>query len=331
MTQVVSPDKRRSVLVRRLVIAAGLLGCVAIGLVFPFPTEGRLWGELFDLAHAPVFCGVLLLIVGSCDPGAVGLSKRHVVLLPMTAAAVLGIVAVLVTAGAVAEVLQALVGRSASFGDIAANSIGLVAGVCWVIRCRSVPISAGRKYAVAGMALLISVSVSPLLDVWDCVLQIRSFPMLASFERPRELRNWNSHAARLSQSSEWATDGDFCGRLDLLPGNYPGMLMTWFARDWTQQNSFDLQLKNPGTTDLQIVVKLHDRQHVENGYADDDRYHEVVQVPAGAAVSVSILLPDVKSAPANRSMDLDQMWTIDLFAIHLQEPAVLLVDEVRLR
>lgn len=330
MTSGAESDERRNLLVRRLVIGAGLLGCVAIGLVFPFTTEGRLWGELFDLAHAPVFCGVLLLIVGMCDPPAVGLS-RHTVLFSMTADRVLGLVLVLIAAGGAAEVLQAMVGRSASLGDIAANSIGLIAGVCWIARCRSVPISAGRKYALAGFAVVILVSISPLMDVWDCVLQIRSFPMLASFERPREFHNWKSHGARLTQSSEWATDGNFCGRLDLQPGSYPGMLMIWFARDWTEKSGLHLALKNPGKFDLQIVVKLHDQQHVANGFPDNDRYHEVVLVPAEKEIAVDIPLTEVKNAPETRPMDLDQMWTIDLFAIHLEQPAVLLVDEVRLK
>lgn len=330
MTLVSETDQRHSVLIRRLSIGIGVLACVAICLVFPFPTEGRLWGELFDMAHAPVFCGSLLLMVGLCDPSAIGFSTRHLVLLPMTTTRVMGVATALIAAGAVAEVLQKLVGRSASLADIAANAIGLVAGICWVLRCRSQPIQSGRKYALAGIMLLFFVSVSPLLEAWDCVLQIRSFPMLASFERSREFRNWNSHAAVLSQSSEWATDGTHCARLELREGNYPGMLMIWFERDWSNHSRLHLDLKNPGDFDLQIVLKLHDFRHLNNDFADDDRFHKVTIVPAGQVVSLEIPLSDVRNAPAARQMDIDQMWTLDLFAIQLQNPAVLLVDGLRL-
>lgn len=331
MTPDSESDEQRTVLRRRIAIAIGLLGCVAIGLVFPFPMEGRLWGELFDLAHAPVFCVTLLLIVGLCDPPAIGLSNRHRILLPMTMVRVAGVAAGLIAAGAVAEILQGLVGRSASFADIAANGVGLIAGICWVFGCRSQSPAVGRKCSLATVALLLAVSVSPLLDAWDCLLQIRSFPMLASFERSREFRNWNSHSAVLTQSTEWATDGDHCAKLKLSSGNYPGMLMTWFERDWSNYSHLHLDLNNPSDIDLQIVLKLHDHQHVINGFADEDRFHEVISVPARKVVSLQIPLAEVKNSPTNRQMDLDQMWTIDLFAIHLQESAVLLVDGLRLQ
>lgn len=330
MTSDSEAGKHQSVLLKRILIAIGFLSCVAIGLVFPFPMEGRLWGELFDLAHAPVFCGTLLLIVGLCDPSAIGLSKKHVVLREMTLGRVLVIAAVLIAAGSVAELLQKLVGRSASFADVAANGVGLIAGICWVLRCRSTSTSAGRKYIVLAVILLGSISVSPLLDSWDCLLQIRSFPMLASFERPREFRNWNTHSATLTQSQVWATDGSHCARLQLQAANYPGMLMTWFERDWSNHTSVHLDLKNLEAFDLQIVFKLHDRQHLENNFADDDRFGQVILVPANEVVSVAIPLNEVRNAPASREMNLSQMWAIDLFAIHLQQPAVLLVDRFRL-
>lgn len=330
MTLELKADEQSSVLIRRMAIAIGLLSCVAIGLIFPFPTEGRLWGELFDLAHAPVFCGALLLIVGLCDPAAIGFSQRHKILLPMTIGRVIRIAAALIAAGAIAEVLQKLVGRSASLADIAANGVGLLAGICWVLCCRSNPLASGLKYAVATAMLLLSISISPLLDAWDCLLQIRSFPMLASFERTREFRNWNSHSAVLSQSDQWATDGNHCAKLELLAGDYPGMLMTWFERDWSNHSRVRLDLKNSNDFDLQVVFKLHDRQHVDSDFADDDRFHEVTVIPAGQIVSLAIPLSKVKNAPASRQMDLDQMWTIDLFAIHLQKPAVLLIDGLRL-
>ena len=331
MTPDLKSDEQRPVLLRRIAIAAGLLGCVAIGLIFPFPLEGRLWGELFDLAHAPVFCATLLLIVGICDPPAIGFSNRHKTILPMTTMRVASVSAGLIAAGAIAEVLQSLVGRSASFADIAANSIGLIAGICWMLGCRSLSPASKRTYTLATVMLLLTISVSPLLNAWDCLLQIRSFPMLASFERPREFRNWNSHSAVLSQSDEWATDGQYCAKLNLSANNYPGMLMSWFERDWSKHSELHLDLKNQSKIDLQIVLKLHDREHVDNGFPHDDRFHEVISIPAGQVITMTIPLSNVRNSPADRQMDLDQMWIIDLFAIQLQEPAVLLVDGLKLQ
>ena len=315
-----------TVLVRRIAIAIGLLGCVAIGLVFPFPVEGRLWGEIFNLAHAPVFCGTLLLIVGLCDPSAVGFSNRYQILLSMTCKRAVAVAVGLIAAGIGAEVIQKLVGRSASLGDVAANSAGLLAGLCWVLRCRSQPIAVGRKYVLAGLMTLTLVSVPSVLEIWDCVLQIRSFPVLASFERAREFRNWDTHGAEVEQSNQWATAGKSCAKLRLLHGDYPGMLMTWFERDWSNYSSVHLDLKNTEEFDLQIVFKVYDRQHVDHNFADDDRFHEAVRVPAGQEISLTIPLEKIQNSPANRQMDLTNIGGIDLFAVHLSKPAVLLVD-----
>lgn len=329
MTPSSDVNDRKALLLRRVAIAAGLLLSVSFALVFPWPTEGRLWGEIFDLAHAPVFCGVLLLIVGLCDPPAVGISEKHPVLFAMTPGRITLLVVMLVGFGAVAEVLQKLVGRSASFGDIAANSVGLLVGLCWIGRCRRRG-QRGRVLILTALGLLAAVSVSPLLDAWDCVQQIRSFPVLASFERPREFRNWRAHRADLSRSDEWATDGHFCAKLELRPEQYPGMLMTWFERDWSGQQAFLVDFRNPGTVDLEIIIKLHDEKHAQDGFQDDDRYHESVVIPAGQEVAVRIPLDEVRNAPARRTMNLNRMWTIDFFAIQLAQPAILLVDAVRL-
>ena len=49
-----------------------------LGLVYPFPLMGRLWSQIFDLAHAPVFFLLLTACAGLVDPLSIGLSPRFV-------------------------------------------------------------------------------------------------------------------------------------------------------------------------------------------------------------------------------------------------------------
>ena len=51
----------------RLFLLVAVVGLVIAGLTIPFQLNGRLWSELFNLAHAPVFCGLALLIAGIRD------------------------------------------------------------------------------------------------------------------------------------------------------------------------------------------------------------------------------------------------------------------------
>ena len=103
-------ERPRQVLARRLLLAASVVVVVALGLVLPIPLDGRLWGNLFDLAHAPVFCAMLLGVVGAFDPQSIGLPNRLSTVVAMTRLRVLRIAAVLMVVGGVGEFLQKFAG-----------------------------------------------------------------------------------------------------------------------------------------------------------------------------------------------------------------------------
>jgi len=61
----------------RLFLLVAVVGLVIAGLTIPFQLNGRLWSELFNLAHAPVFCGLALLIAGIRDPRRMGCHRSR--------------------------------------------------------------------------------------------------------------------------------------------------------------------------------------------------------------------------------------------------------------
>ena len=176
----------RTTLIRRLLLVAGLLVVVSGTLVFPFPMKGRLWANLFDLAHAPVFFVALLCFVGMFDPSAVGMPAKYKTVVPMTFRRVLLVAGVLMTVGILCEYLQKFAARSPSFGDVLANSSGILAAVFWIWSRRLQGV-VRNLVVLAAMSVLIAVSVPTVFQLWDCAQQIRSFPVIGSFERPLEL------------------------------------------------------------------------------------------------------------------------------------------------
>ena len=58
---------------RLLILVIGGLGLLT-GLVFPFPMNGRYWNTVFDLAHAPAFFLIFLLVAGFLAPASIGFS-----------------------------------------------------------------------------------------------------------------------------------------------------------------------------------------------------------------------------------------------------------------
>ena len=322
------PAERRLV-PRRVFLALGLLALVVGTLVFPFPMRGRMWGDIFDLAHAPVFCLALICLVGFLDPPAAGLPSRYQTIIPMTLSRVCLITVVLMAAGMIGEYLQRFAGRNPSWKDVAANTAGLTAGLFWVAS-RATTGTRRWQLSVVPFAILIAVSVNPALEALDSVARMRQFPLIASFERSRELGNWGTHGSTISRSEEWATDGRHSLRVDLKKGDYPGVAMLWLEQTWGEFSQFHLDIRNPGEQPLTLIIKLQDQQHSETGFAWEDRFHQQVIIPAGNSSHVVIDLVKVRTAPSEREMNMDQINMIDIFSTDVQQPTTFLIDNLRL-
>lgn len=322
-------ERPRQILARRLLLAASVVVVVALGLVLPIPLDGRLWGNLFDLAHAPVFCAMLLGVVGAFDPQAIGLPSRLSTVVAMTRPRVLRIAAVLMVVGGVGEFLQKFAGRSPDLGDVAANGAGIFAGLFWIAsRTKS---GWHRCWLVMAFVLiLLAVSVDPTLEAWDTVQQDQSFPLLASFERPREIGAWLPHNATIERKESWSADGKCSAKITLAAGEYPGIVMDWFPSDWRSYRALKMEFHNAGDSELQLIVKLFDALHEQTGFAPDDRFHQSVVLPPESDVSVEILLTDVKNSPATRQMQLGKMSTIEIFSPTPQPARSFFVDHLRL-
>jgi hypothetical protein len=323
------PDGRRRVAVQRLRLGAIILLLVALGLVFPFPLDGRLWSNLFNLAHAPTFFLALLSLVGILDPPAIGLTKRFATVVHMTWARILLMTALLMAVGGGGEFLQKFAGRNSDWNDVFANSLGLLAAVFWIAAWKPRGRHSLLMMFCCGV-ILFAASRNAAAEAWDSVLQAREFPSLASFERPRELGAWVPHNARVERSTNWAADGDYSAKVSLSAGKFPGVFMEWFPTDWRSYNALLMEFRNPNQTPLTLVVKLFDEQHIQSGFEHSDRFHRTVVLPPEADVSISIPLADVASAPKTRSMRLGEMAGIDIFCADEEPPPTFFLDQIRL-
>jgi hypothetical protein len=324
-----SPVTIGTLLARRLRLAVLALLVVGIGLVFPFPVEGRLWGHIFNLAHAPTFFCTFLAIVGLLDPSAIGLSKRFATALPMTIRRTAAVVAVLTVLGVVGEFLQFFAGRSPSLKDVASNSAGLLAAFVWV----SGVTSSGMRRIFSGfMAILFiaSASFTPLMNVWDCFEQLRQMPQLASFERSLELGSWKTRDAEMTWSTEWSTHGERSLQADLQPARYPSVSFFWPTADWQGYQTFAVDVRNPTDASLRLTIKVQDRQHGLNDQGRLDRFNRDVVLAPGEVRSVAIAISEIRQAPENRSMQMNQISLVEFYASGLKEPTTFFVDNLRL-
>lgn len=314
---------------RRALLAAALLSVVAIGLVFPFPLHGRLWSHLFDLAHAPTFFVTFLCLTAFFDPSAVGLPDSYPTLLRMSMVRALVLAVLLNVVGTAGEFLQQFAGRNPAWGDVAANSTGLAAGLFWVLGHSA---NRSRVRWISGAVLVLgAVSIGPIIGAWDSICHMQSFPVIASFERSRELSMWKTRHASIQSTSDWATDGSRSAMVTLQPGRYPGISLTWLPGDWSGFKTLSFDLRNADTKPLPLALKLNDREHADRDFAHSDRFHRPFTVLAGTTQNISISIAEIREAPDTRRMELDQMDLFELFAVDLGAPVTFYVDNIRLR
>ncbi|MBC7964291.1 MAG: hypothetical protein H7Z17_00070 [Fuerstia sp.] len=316
---------------RRILLVATFAVILAAVLLFPFPQTGRYSSQLFNLAHAPSFFATFLLVAGLLDPSCIGFSDAWHRILPLGVVRLMILVSVLLVVGVACEVLQGFVGRSPSVSDVMANGCGLVAGLFWCFGRRQTARLRRIGLSMIAGGLLLTASLSSILELYDCWLQHRDFPLLASFERSRELHTWHAQNATIEPSAEWQTDGSASLEVRGLAGkNYSGANFLWPIADWRGFTALELDVFNPGGNPLTLKITISDNLHAATGYESTDRFATSVELPPQQDVHIRIELKDVENSPATRQMDLSQINSLNLFIGRPKSDFVFMLDNVRL-
>ena len=315
----------------RILLVASVAGLLAIVLLFPFSKSGRHWSELFNLAHAPAFFLAFLLVAGLFDPSCIGFPKSWHRILPLGTGRLIVLGSVLLLLGAACEMLQGFVERSPSVSDAVANGCGVVAGLFWCLSRQRIARAGRIGLSLITAGLLSVASWSPILELYDCSLQHQDFPLLASFERPRDLHTWYAHEAIVDQSTTWSTEGSASMRVQGTAGTkYPGANLIWPITTWDKFTALEMDVFNPGDKPLTLRISIADNLHTASGHATTDRFRTSVELPSEKQVHVRIELADVRNAPASRQMDMTRIESLNLFIVRPETDVVFMVDNVRL-
>ena len=315
----------------RWIVVALVASTLPLVLLFPFSQTGRHWSELFNLAHAPSFFLAFLFAAGLLDPSCVGFRDSWPRIVRMNLARLILLASVLLVLGGICEVLQQFVGRSTSLSDMLANGCGLIAGLFWcvgrVVNGRSKKIFT----SVMTAALLVVPSWSPAFELRECVFQHGEFPLLASFERPRELNAWHPHEASIEQSTVWSSIGSTSMQVKGIAGTkHPGASFLGLISDWHEFSVLELDVFNPEDRPLTLRISIFDAHHSASGYLPEDRYARIEELAAGEVTHIRIELNDVKKAPADRTMDLNHLENLNVFVVRPETDFAFMVDNVRL-
>jgi hypothetical protein len=232
--------------------------------------------------------------------------------------------------GAAAEGLQTLGGNGPpSLVDMSRNLLGALTGWAFFSSglVRRPPCL--RRLARLSVVVLLLVSLLPLLRALaDEIAGHRSFPVLAAFDQPFELDRW-SGGARYRIANPSFDPGNPMLEILFLTDKYSGVALAHFPRDWRGFRYFAFRAYNPEATALEIVCRINDRRHNQEGYRYRDRFNRRLSLPPGWS-QIRLSMEEIATAPADRRMDLDDLLQVGLFTISLPSPRTLYLDDVRL-
>jgi hypothetical protein len=298
------------------VLAAAVL---AVLLVLPMPLHGRAFSSLMDLMHAPAFACLTWL---TCN----AFSKR----LPAALWKKLLLVALpLALCGLFAEFIQKFVNRGASWHDARANLLGAFAGVLlhelWISQRTRFRWVLGA--AVFGLFAL--ASLGPLAMLFDTWHQQSQFPLMASFENTLETNRFVAQESTIKRVPLNSAETNWGLEIDLHPGLYPGVLLAGMPADWSAYSVLAFDVTVDAGPPLNLILKVHDSEHRQRGFEDDDRFDGQFRLEPGMH-HIRIPLTEIQSAPRTRLMDLSDIEGWQLFTYELAEPRTIVLDNLRL-
>jgi len=234
--------------------------------------------------------------------------------------------------GGVIEVVQLLVGRYMEWSDLWQDVLGGSLGFLAVQFFKSKE----QRFAAKPIIVVISVGILlvafyPVYNVVQDDFEIKSaIPMIADFESDETLLRWdNMHVAEFSLDTNIRRKGQSSARVKFDLGDYPTVTLLALYADWSAYNFLNLSVHNDQSDNLDIEVKVYDRQHRKNGLRYADRFNYEVTIKPGWN-EIKIRLMNIRNAPESRIMDLYNIAGLSLFISDPDEQKIIHLDNIHL-
>ncbi|MEO7207756.1 MAG: VanZ family protein [Steroidobacteraceae bacterium] len=221
--------------------------------------------------------------------------------------------------GAGTEVAQAFVARDPSLLDVLRDALGAstaLAGFATLTPGADARGSGnwrvtGAMFACVGFAIM----VAPIcISLAAYAHRDLGFPTLLEACSPLD-RYFLSHGgADVTVASTTRPTTSPCGRvLRVQFGTaplYAGISIDEPYPNWRTVHTLVLDLRNPGDSDLSLVLRVHDRAHINQF---QDRFNREFTLRARERLEIAIPIAEIEHAPAGRLMDLSQIAGVMVF------------------
>jgi hypothetical protein len=280
----------------------------------------RSYRELWNLGHILYFA--LLILLFTHWPLFMRLPLRWcwVLLIGLT-----------LIAGSAIELLQYGTARSVDLMDVSRDLCGALlvlafhpifidARRVWLKRFLQISVSAFFVYHLLPVSIAIT----------DETIARQQFPVLSDFSTPFELDRWKGNGRRAMIEGYKDKPGRQM-KISLPPGRYTGVGLDYMPADWSSYQFVNLDIYSEYEKPLSLTVRVHDVAHeAENSaYLFNDRFNKRFVLTKGWN-AIRVDLAEVKQAPRNRAMVMQNIADISFFLSSVKSPKTLYLDRIYL-
>jgi hypothetical protein len=323
-------DVARLTVIRAPFLVAAILGLALLVVFGELPGRPLFLHVLQKLGHPSVF-GVIAL-------GVLVLRRQRPV--PRRAAwrDYLTAFVVAVAIGGVTELGQIFTHRDPSLRDVGLDARGaacaLALAAVFDVRCRGGRWAGRWRVLYLGIAaLLAAVILTPLAwTIAGYTVRNQRFPALFVPATRLDLLFVSASGVRLELSALppalARVPGEMALRVPLVTRPYAGVSLDEPRPDWRGYRTLVVEVTNPGRTELDFNVRVHDRAH---NWTVEDRFNAEVMIPAGRRETLEFPLETIRAAPRGRPLDLSRIAGVGLFRSGPDGPREFWLHRVELR
>ena len=282
--------------------------------------SSRLIQYTWDTGHIYLFSAVVYALLASRKiPG----EKQLKIIIIITASSF--------AVGFLIEVVQLYFNRDYELHDVLNDVLGALIGYILfrIIQAKQSLLRQKLKIGIL-LVLLLSGFYQLLGVIVDEFMMREEFPVLADFEYINQFSRWDNKRAKISLSKQHVREGKYSLKVIFLPDEFPDITLQHFPHDWSGFHDIGFSLFNPVENGpVNIELKIYDKEHINNGYAYNDRFNRVFSLHSGWN-DIVVSLDDVFNAPAGRMMDMKQIKSFSLFLSDVTKPVNIFIDDIKL-
>lgn len=234
--------------------------------------------------------------------------------------------------GAAVEFLQSKIGRTASWGDVTLNMVGVGAGFCVLSFIKSDKKFLKFLYIGGVIATCVVAFREPFIWAKSLYLRNQQFPILVNFARPDTSwfakKSSGSAVTLVEQPLENYGFTDNFLKVSFTQGlAWPGWVLAYPYPDWRGYSALSFEVISPLAYPVELSFRVNDRSH-KNEYSD--RFNGMFTVHPGRN-TFTIPLADIRDAPQSRQMNMAEIAQLVWFSGQPEKEFVLYFGSVYLK